>query len=169
MTSHNRTDQQSHPAPLGDDLSATAGVVPGCVSRRQSFVVAGAAVAGTAGLTACGAAEDAVQNVASSAASAASSAAGGLIQAADIPVGGGKILDGIKVVVTQPTEGDFKAFSAICTHQQCTVSSVEDNVILCRCHLSEFDAATGAVRKGPATQPLPPKSVTVGADGLTIT
>ena len=139
------------------------------MSRRQSFVVAGAAVAGTAGLTACGAAEDAVQNVASSAASAASSAAGGLIQAADIPVGGGKVFEDLKVVVTQPTAGDYKAFTAVCTHQGCTVGGVADNVITCPCHGSTFDAATGAVTQGPATRPLDAKSVTVGADGLTIT
>ena len=137
-----------------------------CWSRRESLKAAGIAVAGVAGLAACGSSTgDAVSSAASGAASAASE----LVAKADIPVGGGKILDGIKVVVTQPTEGDYKAFSAICTHNQCTVSSVENNVILCRCHLSEFDAATGAVRKGPATQPLPPKTVSVGADGITVT
>ena len=47
-------------------------------------------------------------------------------RATDIPVGGGRIFEAIKVVVTQPTEGDFKAFTAVCTHQACTVSSVKD-------------------------------------------
>ena len=93
---------------------------------------------------------------------------GQAISTAVIPAGGGKIFDDIKVVVTQPTEGEYKAFSAICTHRQCTVSSVAGGVITCQCHLSEFDAATGAVRKGPATQPLPPKTVSVGADGIQV-
>ena len=140
-----------------------------CVSRRQSFVVAGAAVAGTAGLTACGAAEDAAGGAASSVASAASSAAGGAIAAAEIPVGGGKVFENLKVVVTQPTSGDFKAFSATCPHQGCSVGSVKDNVITCPCHGSQFDATTGEVKTGPATKGLEAKSVTVGADGIKIT
>lgn len=143
--------------------------VCGCVSRRQSFVVAGAAVAGTAGLTACGAAEDAAKGAASSAASAAGSAAGDLVKAAEIPVGGGKVFESMKVVVTQPTAGDFKAFSATCPHQGCSVGSVKDNVITCPCHGSQFDAATGEVKQGPATSGLEAKSVSVGADGITIT
>ena len=39
-----------------------------------------------------------------------------LISATDVPVGGGTVLPDEKIVVTQPREGDFKAFSAICTH-----------------------------------------------------
>ena len=85
------------------------------------------------------------------------------------PVGGGKVIDAIKVVITQPTAGDFKAFSAVCTHQGCTVSSVSGGTINCACHGSTFDIATGAVTSGPATKALPAKTVTVGADGITIT
>jgi Rieske Fe-S protein len=129
-------------------------------------MVAGVAVVGAAGLTACGSSPgEAVSSAASGAASAASDA----IAQADIPVGGGKVFDKLKVVVTQPTAGDFKAFSAICTHQGCTVGGVANGVITCPCHGSTFDAATGAVTKGPATKPLPAKSVSVGADGIKVT
>ena len=109
-------------------------------------MVAGVAVAGTAGLTACGssAGDAVVQRARSGAASAASDA----IAKADIPVGGGKVFDALKVVVTQPTAGDFKAFSAICTHQGCTVNGVSNGVITCPCHGSTFDIATGAVDAG---------------------
>ena len=151
----------SHTTPETSDATC------GCWSRRQSLAVAGIAVAGTAGLTACGS-DTTAEGVVSSAASVAASAAGNAIKAAEIPVGGGKVFEALKVVVTQPTAGDFKAFSAICTHQGCTVSGVADGVISCACHGSTFDAATGAVKEGPATKPLPPKSVSVGADGLTV-
>ena len=105
----------------------------------------------------------------SSAASGAASAASDAIAKADIPVGGGKVFDALKVVVTQPTAGDYKAFSAICTHQGCTVNGVSNGVITCPCHGSTFDIATGEVKQGPATQALPTKSVTVGADGIKVT
>lgn len=137
-----------------------------CWSRRDTLRaagVAGAAVVGATSLAACGTA----QEVASGASSVASAAADA-IKAADIPVGGGKVFDALKVVVTQPTKGEFKAFSATCTHQGCLVGSVADNVITCPCHGSQFDAATGAVKQGPASQPLPAKTVTVSGDGITV-
>ena len=75
----------------------------------------------------------------------------------------------LKVVITQPTAGDYKAFSAVCTHQGCTVNAVADGVITCPCHGSTFDIATGDVKQGPATKALPTKSVTVGAEGIKVT
>ena len=77
-----------------------------------------------------------------------------LVAAADVPVGGGVIMDDEKIVVTQPAEGEFKAFTAICTHQGCPVQSVADNEIICPCHGSLFSAEDGSVVQGPATGPL---------------
>jgi nitrite reductase/ring-hydroxylating ferredoxin subunit len=79
----------------------------------------------------------------------------------DVPVGGGKIYEDAKVVVTQPTAGDFKAFTAVCTHQQCLVGSVNGTEIDCPCHRSRFDASTGKVLGGPAPSPLAPKTIQV--------
>ena len=119
---------------------------------------------------ACGSnAGDSVASAAGSVASGAASAAASAIAKADIPVGGGKVFEALKVVVTQPTAGDYKAFSAVCTHQGCTVNGVANGVITCPCHGSQFDIATGAVRQGPATQPLPAKSVSVSGDGINVT
>jgi Rieske Fe-S protein len=84
-----------------------------------------------------------------------------LVATADVPVGGGVVLDDTKLVVTQPTEGDFKCFTAVCTHQGCLVGSVEDNVITCPCHGSQYSAEDGTVVTGPATGNLTPVDVTV--------
>ncbi|MEU9212958.1 Rieske (2Fe-2S) protein [Streptomyces sp. NPDC048415] len=97
-----------------------------------------------------------------------SSAASGqeLAKTSDIPVGGGKIFKDQKVVVTQPTKDDFKAFSAICTHQGCTVSTVSDGTINCPCHGSKYKIENAAVAHGPATRPLPAKKITVEGNSI---
>jgi Rieske Fe-S protein len=73
-------------------------------------------------------------------------------------------LDGRRVLIGQPTEGTVVAFDARCTHQGCTVRATEGGLV-CPCHGSAFDPATGAVVHGPATEPLAPVGVAVrGAD-----
>ncbi len=89
-----------------------------------------------------------------------------LAKTGDIPVGGGKIFKAQKVVVTQPKEGEFKAFSNICTHQQCSVASVKDGTINCPCHGSRFHIADGSVAHPPATRPLPEKKITVDGNSI---
>jgi Rieske Fe-S protein len=70
--------------------------------------------------------------------------------------------------VTQPKAGEFKAFSAFCTHAQCWVTAVKDGAIDCPCHGSRFSMTDGSVLNGPALQPLAAKSVTVNGDQLTV-
>jgi Rieske Fe-S protein len=89
-----------------------------------------------------------------------------IAQTTDIPSGGGKIFPDQQVVITQPTDGDFKGFSAVCTHQGCLVTKVESGTILCPCHNSSF-TLDGQVAGGPAPSPLPPEQITVkGTDIL---
>ncbi|CAM5541533.1 Rieske (2Fe-2S) protein [Streptomyces hirsutus] len=153
-------------------------------ARRTVVAAAGAAGLAVA-LTACGGSDD------SSGSSAGSTAAGGstdnneasgngsdgesnapagaaLASTADIPEGGGKVFADSKVVVTQPTAGEFKAFSATCTHQGCAVKSVADGVINCPCHNSNFSITDGSVQSGPATKPLPAMEITVSGDSITL-
>ncbi|HVT68221.1 MAG TPA: Rieske (2Fe-2S) protein [Trebonia sp.] len=84
--------------------------------------------------------------------------------AAAVPVGGGTVFTDAKVVVTQPSKGQFKAFSAICTHVGCLCNQVADGTIDCPCHGSKFKITDGSVVAGPAPSPLPAKTVTV-SDG----
>lgn len=151
---------------MSPDNQTEAGAAA-CCSRRAVLLSAGVA-GGAVALTACGAAEDIASDAASSAGAAASSAIKDAISKATIPVGGGKVLADQKVVITQPTEGDFKAFTAVCTHKGCTVANVSDGTINCGCHGSKFDIATGEVKQGPAEKALPRKTVSVTGDGITV-
>jgi Rieske Fe-S protein len=89
-------------------------------------------------------------------------------QASDIEVGGGTIFAEDQVVITQPSDGEFKCFSAVCTHQGCVVSSVSDGTINCECHGSAFSIADGSVVTGPATAPLAEQSIAVDGDAITL-
>jgi Rieske Fe-S protein len=83
-------------------------------------------------------------------------------------VGGAKIFKAETVMVSQPSEGEFKAFSTVCTHQGCKITKMDGDEIECGCHLSRFAVADGSVAKGPATKPLEKLKVTVEGDNLTV-
>jgi len=164
-----------------DPAAAPESSAPG-LSRRA--VVAGAGgVAAVGLLTACGgsvatapapaAAPTAApeQAPAPSAAPSGAASSGGtaLTSTSDVPVGGGTVFADKNVVVTQPTAGDFKAFSATCTHQGCKVKSVTDGNIVCPCHGSKFAIADGSVTNGPAKSPLPEKTISVDGNSILLT
>lgn len=90
------------------------------------------------------------------------------LPASQVPVGGGVVLSEHSAVVTQPNDGEFHAFVAICTHKQCPLSSVEDLGAYCACHSSYFDIATGKPVAGPAQAALPELPVKVSGDTLHI-
>lgn len=89
-----------------------------------------------------------------------------LASTTEVPVGGGIILADEKIVITQPTEGDFQAFTAVCTHQGLLVTSVEDGTIRCDNHGSSYDAASGDPKGGPASGPLAPVGIKVDGDRI---
>lgn len=128
---------------------------------RRTVLLATGGVTLTAG---CG--EYGSGNGDSGSSSVAASAGTELAKTSEIPVGGGKIFKDEKVVVTQPKKGEFKAFSDICTHQGCQVSSVSDGTINCPCHGSKFNITDGSVANPPANQPLPEKQIKVTGDSI---
>lgn len=89
--------------------------------------------------------------------------------AADVPVGGGKVYREQRIVVTQPAAGQYKAFSAKCTHAGCIVDRIKDKQIDCPCHGSRFSITDGAVEAGPAPTPLPEYAVVVESGNLKVT
>ena len=72
-------------------------------------------------------------------------------------------------VITQPAAGKFKAFSKLCTHQQCLLTTVKDGTINCGCHGSRFSIEDGSVLNPPATSPLPESKVTVSGGRVVVT
>jgi Rieske Fe-S protein len=147
-------------------------VSPQPISRRSTF--GGAAVAvvgGVAGFTFARNSSAAKAKSATTAANAygastsgtSGSGGGGTLLAplSQVPSGGGVILSGPKVVLTRGADGNVHGFSAVCTHQGCTVDNISGGVISCPCHGSRFDAQTGAVVAGPAPAPLPKVAVVV--------
>ncbi|MEU8682375.1 Rieske (2Fe-2S) protein [Streptomyces sp. NPDC048611] len=154
---------------------------------RRAVVAAVGAAGLTAALAACGggmsdaesgggskaAGDDQAAPGTSDAGGSGGGSAGGeagpaLAKTSEIPKGGGKIFKGEKVVVTQPQDGDIKAFSAICTHAGCLVGEVSGGTINCMCHGSKFDITDGSVKTGPATKALAPAKVTVKGGSVTL-
>lgn len=148
------------------------------MTRRR--VLSGVVVAGAAApiLAACGSGEDpesapttsadptteapapAPSDSASEApgpsASAEETTSGGEVVAksADVQVGSGFINKDAHIVVTQPTAGEYKGFTSVCTHRQCDVSNIVGDKIRCGCHESLYSIADGSVQGGPAPAPL---------------
>ena len=91
------------------------------------------------------------------------------VRAADVAVGGGKILTEANYVVTQPAAGQYKAFVKTCPHALCPVSSITDSQIVCHCHNSRFSITDGSVIAGPAKKGLGDATVTVSGGTLTVT
>jgi cytochrome b6-f complex iron-sulfur subunit len=90
---------------------------------------------------------------------AAASGSGGAAIARESEVAPGSAVafkeGGKDAVLVHLDSGDFVAYSAICTHQGCTVKYT-NNQLACPCHGSVFDPADGAaVVTGPAETPLP--------------
>jgi len=90
--------------------------------------------------------------------------AGALVKVSAVPVGGGVVLGGDDIVVTQPSAGTFRGFSTTCTHKGCDVNRVSGGDIACPCHGSRFSIVDGSVTNGPASKPLAGRAVTVRSD-----
>ena len=144
---------------------------------RRAFVAGTCGAACVAALSACAAyqvgpapaqapAAPAAPDAQGAPAQGGSPQGGALAKTSDIPVGGGAVFAEQDVVVTQPAAGQYRAFSATCTHQGCPVTEVTDGTINCNCHGSKFAAADGSVVNGPAKKPLSERAITVTGEEI---
>jgi Rieske Fe-S protein len=131
---------------LAGGAAATTTVLSGCIVEQSSPEAASTGPAKSAGTQATQATPGATQPAAGEAP---------LAQVVDVPAGGGLVLKDQKTVLTRDLDGRVAAFSAVCTHQGCLVSSVSNGTINCTCHGSKFDAVSGEPVGGPAKKPLP--------------
>src|SRR4051794_5082679 len=130
---------------------------------RRTLLAASAAGAGAIALAACS--SDSGDSSGSGGSDGSGSQPGGrtLVELDAVPVGGAKAVklpDGTPGIVARPTATEARCFSAICTHQGCTVA-VKGKELDCPCHGSRFNALTGAVLSGLAPTALDKVAVTV--------
>ena len=150
---------------LGAGVLGVAGVLTACSTAAVPYNANDAGQAPGAAPSATG--SDMSSGMASAMASQPSSSASAknmgtvLGMASAVPVGGGMVYTDAKVVVTQPSKGVYKAFSAVCTHVGCLCNQVANGTINCPCHGSKFKITDGSVVAGPAPAPLAAKTVTV--------
>ncbi len=151
--------------------------VPVTGPARRALLLGVGAAGAAAVLAACGGKSDtstATDQATTGATGGATSGATGaatpvdLGKASDITVGSGRIFPEQLVVVTQPTAGVFKAFTATCTHLHCTVTSIQNGQIVCPCHGSHYSIVDGSVQSGPAPSPLAAKAITVANGEITL-
>ncbi|MFE1168817.1 Rieske (2Fe-2S) protein [Nocardiopsis sp. NPDC058789] len=140
------------------------------MTRRSVFGVAGGgALAGV--LTACGGSEDGGDGDGPDEQGPDTGQEGAdapIATTEEIPVGEGAVLSEHEVVVTQPEEGVFRAFSTACTHEGCPVDQVVDGQILCPCHGSRFSVEDGSPTEGPARSPLEEVAIRVDGDSIVL-
>lgn len=89
---------------------------------------------------------------------------------ADIPPNTGRIFKfGSRPgILVRTPGGELRAFSAVCTHLECTVQYREDlSHIWCACHNGHFDLS-GRNIAGPPPSPLPQYDVFEREDGIVV-
>ena len=174
---------------MSDDTMAPATSADGELRDRRTVLrcaaMAALVGAGAPILAACGGSDDAsgggttpsasgsssAPNASASPSGSASSSApasGGAVlgPASDVPVGCVTTTLASLNTAPPPTAGQYKGFSAVCTHQGNPIGSVEDGQIVCPFHNSHFSITDGSPVSGPAQTALPAVNVKVEGSNI---
>ena len=71
-----------------------------------------------------------------------------------------------KVLLVRPSENEVKGLDPVCPHAGVTVSPPKSGTITCPGHGSQFDGASGSLKKGPATTGLTVVPVKISGDSI---
>jgi nitrite reductase/ring-hydroxylating ferredoxin subunit len=138
------------------------------ISRRE-VIASAVGVSAVAALSAC---SPEVSNLTSTPAPVAPATTEpvAVAKTSDIPVGSGKKFDveGVQILVTQPRAGEFRGFSAVCTHAGFVMTNVANSEIKCDNHGALYSADDGSVLSGPAPRALGKVTVTVDGDDVLV-
>jgi nitrite reductase/ring-hydroxylating ferredoxin subunit len=136
---------------------------------RRGVIASAVGVSAVAALSAC---SPEVSNLTSTPAPVAPATTEpvAVAKTSDIPVGSGKKFDveGVQILVTQPRAGEFRGFSAICTHAGFVMTNVANSEIKCDNHGALYSADDGSVLSGPAPRALGKVTVTVDGDDVLV-
>lgn len=136
---------------------------------RRGVIASAVGVSATAALSAC---SPEVSNLTESSKPETPATSGpvAVAKTSDIPVGSGKKfeVDGIRILITQPKAGEFRGFSAICTHAGFVMSNMANSEIKCDNHGAVYSADDGSVLSGPAPRALGKVTVSVEGDDVLV-
>jgi nitrite reductase/ring-hydroxylating ferredoxin subunit len=136
---------------------------------RRGVIASAVGVSAVAALSAC---SPEVSNLTSTPEPAAptTSEPVAVAKTTDIPVGSGKKFDveGVQILITQPRAGEFRGFSAICTHAGFVMNNMANSEIKCDNHGAVYSADDGSVLSGPAPRALGKVTVTVEGDDVLV-
>lgn len=133
-----------------------------CLTRRRALGGAALAGIGVPVLAACGGDDGAGEAIEPGA--SAPPPGEPIVATSEVQVGGAWIDTEQRIVVTQPTAGEFKAFDGTCSHARCAVSDQAQGQVICTCHGSRFSIEDGSVLDGPAPEGLVEIAITVEGD-----
>jgi nitrite reductase/ring-hydroxylating ferredoxin subunit len=136
---------------------------------RRGVIASAVGVSAVAALSAC---SPEVSNLTSTPAPEAPATTEPVVVAktSDIPIGAGKKFDveGVPILITQPRAGEFRGFSAVCTHAGFVMTNVANSEIKCDNHGALYSADDGSVLSGPAPRALGKVTVTVEGDDVLV-
>lgn len=136
---------------------------------RRGVIASAVGVSAVAALSAC---SPEVSNLTSTPEPEAPSTAEpvAVAKTSEIPIGSGKkfVVEGVPILVTQPRAGEFRGFSAVCTHAGFVMSNIANSEIKCDNHGAVYSADDGSVLSGPAPRALGKVTVTVEGDDVLV-